>query len=230
VVSSSRRLRTGAALLLAVAALLCSIADGRHFHRTVTAVAARLGARDDQAIRAPAPTRAGSQGPSAEQVLEAMNAYRKSHGLLPLRLDARLTAAATDRLRDMFGRKYFDHVAPDGTSPDSWVRRRGYRYTIVAENLARGHESAREVVDEWMRSAHHSANILGEYEDAGVAFASGSPTEPFEGYTFVVLYATASHGTGPVGLDPAVRLARGEAQTASSRARRPGPCPATIAA
>jgi uncharacterized protein YkwD len=207
-----RRLPRGAALLLALAGLVSLLADGRHVQRTGDV---RTAGSDDASDppAAPAPAPAASPAPSREEVLQAINSHRKRYGLPPLRLNPRLNAAADDRLRDMFERRYFDHVAPDGTSPYLWVTRRGYRYTMVGENLAMGHEDAREVVGEWMGSAHHRANILGDFADIGVAFARGSPTGRGPGYTFVVLYATGS----PV-------------RTSTSRARRPGPCPATIAA
>jgi uncharacterized protein YkwD len=135
----------------------------------------------------PAASRA-ARAPSREAVLAEMNAYRQERGLPPLAFDARLGAAAQDRLRDMFEQGYFDHTAPDGTSPFAAVRRRGYRYAAVAENLAAGQRDAREVVEQWMRSRGHRANILGDYEDAGIAIAAGSPTGRTRGYTFVALY------------------------------------------
>ena len=121
-------------------------------------------------------------------VLRFMNERRHERGLPPLQRSTRLDAAAGDRIRDMFERRYFDHVAPDGTQPFVWVRERGYAYAAVGENLAAGQRAARQVVDQWMRSKGHRANILGDFEDIGIAIASGSPTWESDGYTFVVLY------------------------------------------
>jgi len=135
------------------------------------------------------PARRAPRALSRDAVLAAMNDYRGERGLPPLGFDRRLNAAAEDRLRDMFERRYFDHTAPDGTSPFAAVRRRGYRYLSVGENLAAGQRSAREVVEQWMRSRGHRANILGDFEDAGIAIAAGSPTGETRGYTFVALYA-----------------------------------------
>jgi uncharacterized protein YkwD len=81
-------------------------------------------------------------------------------------------------------------VAPDGTQPDAWVRRHGYDYTRIGENLATGQRGAREAVDQWMRSRGHRATLLGTFEDAGIAIAEGSPTSTRKrGYTFVALFA-----------------------------------------
>ena len=124
-------------------------------------------------------------------LLQAMNEQRERRGLPPLHRNLRLDAAAADRIRDMFEYGYFDHVAPDGTQPFVWVRDRGYRYAAVGENLATGQRAAREVVEQWMRSPGHRANILGNFEDAGIAIASGSPLGRTLGYTFVAMYGRA---------------------------------------
>ena len=121
-------------------------------------------------------------------LLEAMNDQRALRGLPPLRRNGRLEAAAADRIRDMFELGYFDHIAPDGTEPFVWVRQRGYRYSTVGENLAMGQRAARDVVDQWMVSPGHRANILGNFRDAGIAIASGVPTGRSRGHTFVALY------------------------------------------
>ena len=131
---------------------------------------------------------------SRAMVLEVMNAQRLRRGLPPLHRNARLDAAAADRVRDMFEQRYFDHVAPDGTQPFVWVRRRGYAYSRLGENLATGQRGARQVVEQWMASSGHRANILGDFEDAGIAIAEGSPTGESHGYTFVAMYGREQGG------------------------------------
>ena len=133
---------------------------------------------------------ARADDPSRELVLDLMNAERKRHGLRALKMDRKLNEAAEDRMRDMFDRRYFGHVAPGGTTPDAWVRRRGYEFEGLGENLATGQRSAREAVDQWMRSRRHRATLLGTFEDAGIAIVEGSPTSTRKrGYTFVALFA-----------------------------------------
>ena len=126
--------------------------------------------------------------PGPEAVLDFLNAERERHGLRPLKLNRRLSAAAEDRLRDMFGRGYFGHVAPDGTQPDAWVRRHGYEFTGLGENLATGQRTERQAVEHWMRSRGHRRTLLGRFEDAGIAIGAGSPTGRARGYTFVALF------------------------------------------
>lgn len=125
-----------------------------------------------------------------DAVVDAINAERERRGLRRLEEDGKLRAAAADRIRDMFARRYFEHVAPDGTRPDDLVRRRGYEYAAVGENLATGQRTAQQVVARWMRSRPHRRTMLGAFEDIGVAVAPGSPTgRNTRGYTFVALFA-----------------------------------------
>jgi uncharacterized protein YkwD len=129
---------------------------------------------------------------SRASLLEAMNEQRARRGLPALHRNVRLEAAAADRIHDMFEYGYFDHVAPDGTQPFVWVRQRGYRYVRVGENLATGQRAAREVVEQWMGSPGHRANVLGNFQDTGIAIAEGSPDgRRSHGFTFVAMYGRA---------------------------------------
>jgi uncharacterized protein YkwD len=141
------------------------------------------------ALAVPPPTHAdGGVTDVRAALLDLMNSQREKRGLPPLRPSRKLNAAAEARLGDMFEQRYFGHVAPDGTQPSVFVRRHGYDYTRIGENLATGQRSAREVVDHWMRSRGHRATLLGKFEDAGIAIAEGSPTGRARGYTVVALY------------------------------------------
>jgi uncharacterized protein YkwD len=129
---------------------------------------------------------------SLQGLVAEMNSYRAQAGLQPLRLNARLNDAASDRIRDMYAKRYFDHVAPDGTQPFIWARRHDYRYATIGENLAAGYPSAQRVVAGWMNSPGHRANILGRtFEDIGLAIADGFPGRNARvgGPTVVALYA-----------------------------------------
>lgn len=122
-------------------------------------------------------------------VVEEMNRQRATFGLPPLRINSRLEAAADDRITDMFDKQYFSHVSPDGIQPWSWVEQHGYDYREFGENLAVGYPSADSVVDGWMHSPGHRANVLNRnFEEVGVAIAPESPTRSFRGPTIVAIY------------------------------------------
>src|SRR3954452_13212449 len=126
---------------------------------------------------------------SAEALADAMNRERAAAGLAPLRLNERLCEAADDRMHDMFAKHYFEHVSPDGVDPFTWAERRGYDYRAIGENLAVGYRHPSDVVDGWMHSDGHRANILGrDYADVGIAVADDAPQRPFRGPTVVAIY------------------------------------------
>jgi uncharacterized protein YkwD len=123
-------------------------------------------------------------------ILAAMNRERAQRGLVPLRLNERLSLAATDRIGDMFAKNYFAHVSPDGIEPFVWATERGYRYRLIGENLAVGFRGT-AVVDGWMDSPGHRANILQRsFDEVGIAVADGSPRRGYRGPTVVAMYAT----------------------------------------
>ena len=134
--------------------------------------------------------RVPSQNSAMEDaVIAAMNRERAAYGLAPLRVNTRLALAAGDRIHDLFSKHYFNHVSPDGMQPFVWAERHGYDYTSIGENLAAGYRTAASVVDGWMHSPGHRANILGrDFNEVGVAIAGGSPVDNFNGPTVVAIY------------------------------------------
>jgi stress response protein SCP2 len=107
-------------------------------------------------------------------VVTATNAQRARHRLPPLGVDARLAAAAHAHSADMVARGFFAHADPDGRNVDARVRAAGYPYRVVAENIAAGQPDAAAVVEAWMNSPGHRANILRpEVTQIGVGRATG---------------------------------------------------------
>jgi uncharacterized protein YkwD len=124
-------------------------------------------------------------------VLRLMNDYRAQEGLTPLNEDALLDEAAADRMRHMEEESFWSHESPDGLSPFHWLDQRQYRYRTAGENLASGFETARLLVQSWMESRGHRANILSaDYEDCGIAIIDGSTLGPATGKSVVVLFGT----------------------------------------
>lgn len=126
-----------------------------------------------------------------ERVVEEINRRRAEFGLQPLRADERLHWAAEDRIRDMVQIGYWGHEPPEGGSPFVWLEKRSYVHRVAGENLAAGYETATLLVDSWMESPGHRANILSpEFEDVGVAFIDGGTTGRRTGRSVVVLFAS----------------------------------------
>ena len=120
-----------------------------------------------------------------------MNRERAAKGLRPLRLNGTLSAAAGDRVGDMLAKRYFDHVSPDGVQPFVWAKRRGYDYRTIGENLAVGYRGT-AVVNGWMNSPGHRANILGRaFDEVGIAISDRAPVRGYTGPVVVALYASA---------------------------------------
>jgi uncharacterized protein YkwD len=90
----------------------------------------------------------------------------------PLQLSAMLNRAALAHAQDMARNDHFEHEGTDGSTPADRVSRTGYRWRNVAENIAAGAPTAESVVDGWVKSPGHCANIMGaQYREMGIAFA-----------------------------------------------------------
>ncbi len=133
----------------------------------------------DAALLAPAPTSV-IVDPRAQQVLELVNAERNQAGCDALQLEPRLTRAALAHSQDMANRNYFDHHSPDGSSPSDRVRDAGYNWSGIGENIASGYETPQEVMDSWMNSKRHRANILTcHFEDIGIGVVDKGDEAPY---------------------------------------------------
>lgn len=107
-------------------------------------------------------------------VVAAVNTERRAAGRSPLRLEARLNAAAQKHAEDMLARVYYSHEAPEGSMPWGRVRAAGYDPSVVGENIAAGHVKVDEVMDAWLHSSGHRRNILeGRFTELGIGLAIG---------------------------------------------------------
>ncbi|MFE2878188.1 sigma-70 family RNA polymerase sigma factor [Streptomyces roseus] len=129
--------------------------------------------------KAPAPRpSAPAPGPApsgvAGQVIALVNSERAAAGCGPLKEDPQLRNAAQGHSDDMAARNFFDHTNPDGADPGKRTTAAGYRWSTYGENIARGQQTASSVMDSWMKSPGHRANILNcSFKDIGVGIHSG---------------------------------------------------------
>ncbi|ROQ35188.1 RNA polymerase sigma factor (sigma-70 family) [Streptomyces sp. PanSC19] len=116
-------------------------------------------------------------GSAQEQVIELVNAERAKAGCGPLTEHPLLTEAAQGHSDDMAARDFFDHTDPDGDGPGERITAAGYAWSSYGENIAKGQTTAAEVMDSWMHSPGHRANILNcGFKEIGVGLhTSGGP-------------------------------------------------------
>ena len=134
-----------------------------------------------QKILTPGPLNIGGQPNDVElvkaKIIAQTNIQRYDNGqLLPLIENVKLNAAARAKADDMFKNQYFEHVSPSGVDPGTLVKRAGYDYIVTGENLILGNfKDEQEVVQLWMDSPGHRANILHKrFTDIGVAIVKGT--------------------------------------------------------
>ncbi len=111
----------------------------------------------------------------AYRVFTLANAERAAAGLTPLVWSDDLANIALAHSKDMNDRRFMSHTNPDGLSPFDRIRRYGLKYTGAAENIAAGQKSPEEVMQSWMSSEGHRANILNpNLKQLGVGFYEGN--------------------------------------------------------
>ena len=121
---------------------------------------------------------------TAQRMIELTNESRKDSGLLPLKVNDKLTAAAAAKVDDMFRFQYFDHNSPSGLTPWHWIKSAGYDYLYAGENLAIDFVTAEGTHMALMRSITHRDNILKpNYVEIGVAVKKGI----FEGNESIII-------------------------------------------
>ncbi|OGG61401.1 hypothetical protein A3C87_00235 [Candidatus Kaiserbacteria bacterium RIFCSPHIGHO2_02_FULL_49_34] len=131
----------------------------------------------------------------ASTVVENTNVARTQAQRMLLTRSAVLDRAATLKANDMLKNQYFAHRSPSGVTPWYWFDKAQYKYLRAGENLAVHFDDSAELVDAWLHSPSHRANIMnGAYTEIGIGMAKGT----FEGVptTFVVqLFGTPRPAT-----------------------------------
>ncbi|GHI82682.1 CAP domain-containing protein [Streptomyces xanthophaeus] len=135
----------------------------------------------------PAPTKGSGSGGSGSSggsgtvnadaesaVLSLVNKERKAAGCDPLTANAKLNAAARAYSDTMARSGVMSHTGPDGSTMTSRVEAAGYAWSRLGENIARGQSDADAVMNAWMNSSGHRANILNcDFREIGVGLHKG---------------------------------------------------------
>jgi len=107
-------------------------------------------------------------------LIQLTNQERQSLGLSALKENSVLDQAAQQKAQDMLASDYFSHYSPAGVSPWYWFKKVGYSYQLAGENLAIGFLDSEEVVQAWLNSPSHKANLVNStFQETGMAVLKG---------------------------------------------------------
>lgn len=105
----------------------------------------------------------------AEQVVKLVNEERAKAGLPALEVKDDVAAAANVRAREI--KQVFSHTRPDGSNFSSALKEQNVSYRGAGENIAWGQKTPEQVMNGWMNSSGHRANILNKnYKNIGVGY------------------------------------------------------------
>ena len=103
------------------------------------------------------------------RIVELVNEERAKEGLSPVTLDTKVTAAAQVRAKEIV--TSFSHTRPNGTSFSTALKEQNVSYRGSGENIAWGQKSPEAVMNAWMNSSGHRANILNKnFTTIGVGY------------------------------------------------------------
>ena len=99
-------------------------------------------------------------------------------GAKPVTLSEALSRASLAHASDMAQHNYFSHQGRDASSPADRVARAGYKWRAVGENIAAGQTTPESVVEGWLQSPQHCANVMApQFREMGFAFSVNRSSE-----------------------------------------------------
>lgn len=100
-----------------------------------------------------------------------------------LRWNDALTQGAELHSQDMQANNFTSHTGSDTSTVGQRITATGYAWSAVAENIAGGQTTMNQVVDSWMASDGHCANIMNpNLVDMGLACVAGAPSNTYTTY------------------------------------------------
>jgi uncharacterized protein YkwD len=110
----------------------------------------------------------------AKTIRRLVNEERHRNGLPGLKASKKLNISARAKAADMVKYNYFSHGTPHGSWYAFLYKYAGKSWNTIGENIARGQDTASQVMKAWMDSPEHRANILNvHYKVLGIGFARG---------------------------------------------------------
>ena len=111
---------------------------------------------------------------TAQKVYSATNNERQKLGLSTLHYNTSLSKSATAKAIDMFKNNYWAHNSPEGKTPWDFIKAEGYQYSVAGENLAKDFYDTDSMMQAWMNSPTHKANIVSpKYQEIGIGVVNG---------------------------------------------------------
>ncbi len=108
------------------------------------------------------------------EVIRLVNDQRAKNGLNALTANWELSRVARYKSQDMVSNRYFSHTSPTYGTPFQMIKAFGLSYRTAGENIAYGQRTPQDVVNAWMNSSGHRANILNaSYTQIGVGYVPG---------------------------------------------------------
>lgn len=135
----------------------------------------------------PTPTPTPGNNATEQAIFNLVNQNRQQQGLAPLSLNAKLNEAAKIQADQMVALRTMDHNLPGAQYPGlvDRINHVGYRYATAGENIAYGYSDANSVMNGWMNSSGHRANILNtSYTEMGVAVSYTPEGIPYYAQVF----------------------------------------------
>jgi uncharacterized protein YkwD len=117
--------------------------------------------------------------PIALALLAAHNRERKKEKHDALALSPELCEAATIQAKDMAAHHKLDHTGSDDSTVSDRVKRVGYVYVRVGENIAFGQNGVEEVTATWLDSPPHHENMMADFTEMGAARVDDDETVPY---------------------------------------------------
>jgi uncharacterized protein YkwD len=159
--------------------LLTAIQSSLFLAALLVPIASSLGQEAKSKRSSEAPPGPEPSDATLEALLEAHNRVRAEEKLPPLKANAQLTQAARLHARDIAERNQLSHEGSDGSDPAMRVKRAGYVFKEVAENVAAGQDTVADAMRSWIESPPHRKNILGDFTEMGGAVAKASDGQSY---------------------------------------------------
>ncbi|HYC79477.1 MAG TPA: CAP domain-containing protein [Candidatus Binatia bacterium] len=171
-----------------------------------------------------------ASGIDNQLLMNLVNEERTNRLLPALIINSKLNTAANIKSQDMIERSYFAHVNPDGDYVWPVIEAQGYKpYQSLGENLAMDFSTSEAVVNAWMNSPGHRANILNEkFEDQGMSAVFGEFEAGHSTYLITNLFGSLFKAQQSPSPTPSPTPAQTPSQSpAPTPTPQPSPAPST---